>query len=770
MLILVIAHLVVAALVPPAARRWGPRALLAFAALPTAALAWTLTRAPGVLAGEAVRETVKWAGTLDLSFAFRLDPLALLVLLLVTGVGAAVLVHGAYYLDDADAGRVGALLLVFAGAMVGLVTADHLITLYVFWELTTVCSFLLIGGVGATRAERKAALQALLVTALGGLLMLLGLVMLGEAAGTYRLSAILSAPPRGGLVEAALALVLVGAFTKSAQLPFHPWLPAAMVAPTPVSAYLHAAAMVKAGVYLVARWTPAFADVPFWRPAVLVVGLLTLLVGAWRALAETDLKRLLAFGTVSELGLLMVLFGAGTPVAASAGAAMLLAHGAFKAALFLLTGVLDHQLGTRDARELSGVARTFPGLAAVAVLAAASMAGLPPLVGFLGKEASYEAFAGDPVVLAPLVLGSVLTVAYSVRFLWGGFATKPGVKASAGQRPTIGFVLPPAVLAAAGLLLGLWPGLTDDLARGYANGYGPTQEYHLAMWHGFTAPLLFSAVALVAGVGVGWAWDRLAALRARLPRAPEAQRGYEYGVRGLDALALQLTRRTQVGSLPLYLTVILLVVLAGPGLLLALHAPTSVPATMNGLVVQVPLGVLVLAAAIAVPRARHRLSAVLLTGVVGYGVAGLFVAHGAPDLALTQFLVETLVLVVFALVLRRMPVRFTPLRRGWRLHWPRWLAAGGVGLMVGAFALRAAAARDQPAISHAYLDHAEQAGAHNVVSAVLVDFRALDTLGEIGVLAVAAVGVASLVVGARRPRRGQEQEREREREREEVPR
>ncbi|MGH3995447.1 MAG: proton-conducting transporter membrane subunit, partial [Pseudonocardiaceae bacterium] len=335
--------------------------------------------------------------------------------------------------------------------------------------------------------------------------MLLGFVLLGQAAGTYRISEIVADPPGGPMVSAALVLILLGAFTKSAQLPFHPWLPAAMVAPTPVSAYLHAASMVKAGVYLVALLSPAFAALALWWVPVVVVGLGTMLVGGWRALRETDLKRLLAFGTVSQLGFLMVLFGAGGRIVALAGIAMLLAHGLFKAPLFLVVGILDRRAGSRDVRELSGVGRALPGLALASALAAASMAGLPPLLGFVGKEAAFEAFLADgrwPVV-AGILAGSVLTAAYSARFLWGAFATKPGAAPTPVQPPEAGLTVPTWLPTLAGLVLGLGYPLVDTLARSYAATYPPDSEgYHLALWHGPGLPLLCSAMAVALGLAL----------------------------------------------------------------------------------------------------------------------------------------------------------------------------------------------------------------------------------------------------------------------------
>lgn len=753
MLFLLAAHAGVAAAIPWWQRRLGRAVWIVAALVPLAAVVWAGTRAARVLDGGEYGETLSWAASLGLTVDLRLDALSLLMLWIVAGVGALVLLYCRYYVER-DAGRQAALLLAFAGAMAGLVLADNLFVLYVFWELTTIASFLLIAGRGEAAEERRAARQALLVTAAGGLVMLLGFVVLGQAAGTYRISAIVADPPGGGAVSAAVVLVLVGAFAKSAQMPLHGWLPAAMVAPTPVSAYLHAAAMVKAGVYLVARLAPALAEVEPWRPMVLAVGLTSLVLAAWRALRATDLKLLLAYGTISELGLLIALLGAGTRTAALAGAVMLLAHAAFKSALFLTVGIVDHQTGTRDIRELSGLWRRMPVLCAVAVLVAASMAGLPPLVGYLGKEAYFEAFLhgtqldGHAQLTVVLWIGSALTVAYAARFLQGAFGGRPGEAASRGERPEPGFVAPVAVLAVAGLALGVGYAATAAVATAYADSYppGPHGPYELSLWHGFTAVLGLSALSLALGGLLHLGRRSLPATR----RVPDVQGAYDRTVAAVDRLALAVTRRTQVGSLPLYLTVLLATVVAVPGAALAAAAPSlgSVQAWWSP--AEPLLAVVVLTAAGAVVATRHRLTGILLAGAVGYGVAGVFVVRGAPDLALTQFLVETMTLVVVVLVLRRMPARFSPGRTMLRVRLVRAVAAGAVGILVTCFALVTSAARTAPAVSAGYADRMAEAGADNIVNAILVDFRALDTLGEISVLLVAAVGVVSLIrIGGR---------------------
>ena len=768
MLALLVLHLVLALAAPVAAARLGRRVFLLVALAPAATAVWAATRAAEVLDGRPVTSSAPWVPGLGLTLDLRLDALALLMVTLVSGVGTFVFLYCARYFSASQpgVGRFAGVLTAFAGAMLGLVLSDDLLLLYVFWELTSVTSWLLIGYDDESPVSRRAAMQALLITTLGGLVMLLGLILLAQAAGTASLAQILADPPRGPTVAVALVLVLVGAFTKSAQVPFHPWLPAAMAAPTPVSAYLHAAAMVKAGVYLVARLAPAFAVVSPWRPLVVAVGLATMVVGGWRALRQNDLKRLLAFGTVSQLGFLMVLFGAGTHEAALAGAALLLAHGLFKSTLFLSVGVIDHETGTRDLRELSGLGRRLPVLATAATLAALSMAGVPPLLGFVSKEAAYEAFlhggdAGSRLVFAGLFVGSVLTAAYSARFVWGAFASKPGCAPTRAHTPSPGFLAPVVVLSAAGLLLGLLPSLADPLVQAYAGSYPlepGAQEKHLALWHGLTPALGWSVLTLLAGAALFARRDQVRRVQRSATRVlgrVDADRSYDATLSGLDLIARRTTAATQTGSLPLYLATVLLTLVVLPGTAFLRRTEISADLQVWDRPLQAVVGVVIVAAAIATARAHRRFTAVLTVGAVGYGVAVLFVLQGGPDLALTQFLVETLTLVLFVFVLRRLPANFTrrpvPLSQALRVA-----LSVGVGVVVGFAVLVAGQARTAPPASQAYLERAlKEGGGSNVVNVVLVDFRGFDTLGEITVLAVASMGIASLVLVGRGRRSGQ---------------
>jgi multicomponent Na+:H+ antiporter subunit A len=701
-------------------------------------------------------------GRLGLSIDLRLDGLALTMSLIVSAVGVAVLCYAARYFraDAPDLGRLAGLLVLFGGSMLGLVQADHLLVLYTCWELTTVTSFLLIGNRHDESRARAAALHALLVTGAGGLALLGGLVVLGHQAGTYRLSALLAHPPAtSAAVIGALVAVLMGALTKSAQYPFHAWLPGAMAAPTPVSAYLHSATMVTAGVFLVARLSPAFATVDGWRPIVLTTGCGTLLAGGLRALRQHDLKLLLAFGTVSQLGLLMVLFGAGTAEAATAGWVLLVAHALFKATLFMVVGVIDDATGTRDLRRLPVLGRGWRGVEAVTVVSCAAMAGVPLGGAFVAKELAYDAlarggFTGARVVLVAVVAGSVLTAAYSIRFWWGAFAAArrraPIDSGPAPALPHAAFVLPAALLTLAGLAFGAVPRLGDRLAA--ASVPALAHGAHLSLWHGAGLPLLLSALALLGGAllaaGDRWVQPTL----ARGGAVPSGAEGYRGALRGLGTLSARVTGVVQSGSLPVYAGVILATAALAPtGALLLRWSWGGWPAF--GPVRELPVALGLVVAALGAAAVRRRFAAAIFLGVTGYAMAGLFVLSGAPDLALTQAAVETLSTTVFVLVLRRLPERFerqsSPRRRLARIA-----IAAGVGATVFVLALVAAGHRLPGAVSEQMVARAVPDGhGHNVVNVILVDFRGFDTLGEITVLAVASIGAVALARVGRRAAR-----------------
>lgn len=761
MLLVIAALFLLAAIGPWMLLRWGRYAFLPVAAVPLAATVWLATFGPSVVDGTVHTEVVTWVPSIGLELAFAMGPLQWLLGLIVLGIGAVVLAYCTWYFHDDSAGvpRFAGVLVAFVAAMLGLVLADDLLLMYVFWELTTVFSFLLVGHDPTRRTARQAAIQALVVTTFGGLAMLVGALAVGHEAGTMRISTILADPPEGTLVTVGVLLLLVGAISKSALFPFHFWLPAAMAAPTPVSAYLHAASMVKAGVYLVALLAPAFADVPGWRGVLVGLGLLTMLLGGLRALRQHDLKLLLAFGTVSQLGFMILVLGLGTRSAMLAGMGLLLAHALFKATLFLVVGLIDRTTGTRDLRKLTGLRRRMPWVALASVLAAASMAGIPPLVGYVAKESVFVALVdvaeyGDGtglegtlgwLLLLGVLLGSVLTVAYSARFVWGAFADREVTDELRDTAVPVGFAAGPVLLAVLGLVAGfVGAGLTTAFAPHAAALPAGAHEAELSLWHGVGLPLLATVVAIALGAVLFAVRGPVATLQGALSLDLSMERGYRAGMRALDRFAVELTAIVQRGSAAAYLGIILLVVVLVPGSTL-LRTVDSIRVTAWDTPFQAAVGLVVLLGAFMAVRSRRRLRAVLLAGATGYGTAVLFMMHGAPDLALTQVLVETLTVVVFVLALRRLPEYFTDRPLSARRYW-RMVLGVAVGVAAAGFMLVGASARIHEPVSAALPRLAvEYGGGYNIVNVVLVDTRAWDTLGEIAVLVAAGTGVASLI-------------------------
>ncbi|MDF0529471.1 Na+/H+ antiporter subunit A [Tsukamurella sp. 8F] len=748
----------------------GARAFLGLALVPAGGLVWVFTQWP--TAGGPVRtERLPWAPPLHMDLDLRLTPLAAIMSVLVLGIGAAILVYCAGYFAHSNSRKLpvfAAELVAFMAAMFGLVTSDNTLLMYTFWELTSVLSFLLVGYYAERATSRRAATQALLVTTLGGLAMLVGLIALGEHYHTYLLSETIARASSGSItigVEVAVALILLGALSKSAIVPFHFWLPGAMAAPTPVSGYLHAAAMVKAGVFLVGVLAPAFADLDAWRVLVLGLGLFSMLLAGWRALREFDLKLILAFGTVSQLGFLMVLMGVGGRDVALAATAMLIAHALFKATLFMVVGIVDHATGTRDIRRLSRLGRAQPVLALIAAVAAASMAGLPPLAGFVGKEAALETLMhahSSPswvptVLVAGVAIGSVLTMAYSIRFLWGAFGDKGQARPSSAvagmHAPDAGFLAAPAFLALCCLAVGLAARPLDRLLSVYADAEFPASAhpYHLALWHGVNTPLALTAAIVVLGIAIAQPESLLQRLRRKdSPLLGNADRLYDAALRAADWLSLRMTQGTQRGSLPLTQATILVTLVALPVAVLAAgtRAHGDVHARLN--LAFAPIALVMCAAALTATVLRNRLATVLVVGVTGYGCGMVFALYGAPDLALTQFLVETVTLVVFVLVLRKLPPE-APIFGNRPTRAARALLGVAVALMAIGVGIAARIARTAPSVADRLPGQAYEFGyGHNTVNVILVDIRAWDTFGEVSVLLVAATGVASLVFRNRR--------------------
>lgn len=757
MLLLVLLHLAVAAVVLASTRRRPViGAVLGCAVLATSAV---VTAAVGIGADEARVDSWTWVPDLGLRLTLRLDGFAVVMVLLVSVIGALVLAYAAAYFEhDETFVRFAGLFLAFAGAMTGLVAAADLFTMFVFWELTSVCSFLLIGLNDRSASARSAALRALLITGAGGLCLLGGVVLLQVAAGTTSFAELAASPPTGTMVTVAACLSLVGAFTKSAQFPFHFWLPGAMAAPTPVSAYLHSATMVKAGIVLMARLAPVFGSLDVWRWSVVICGGATMLLGGARAMRQTDAKLLLAHSTVSQLGLLTVLVGLGVPGATYAGVAHLVAHAVLKAGLFLGVGAVDHATGTRDIRRLSGLWREMPVVAAAMVLGAASMAGLIPLLGFATKEKALVALldadigAASTVALVVVVAGSVLSVAYSVRLIRGMFADDPTVVDPAHVHHAAGplLVAPPVLFAVVSLLGGLAAGLVGRWLVAPATALDAAAASKLALWPGINTAFGLSVGVVVVGAVVGW---RVPVVVAPTVVPLSGERAFQRTFDGLLDGSKRITVITQSGSLLAYIGVVMAVVAA-----VLVSALVDDPGAGLGELswgdswVQVAVAVLAVVFAFAVVVARERFVSALLIGGVGFACAVLFALHGAPDLALTQVLVETLTIVVFLLVLRHMPRSFDrdPV---WAPRLVRLLVSTAVGVSVALFAVMVADSRTAPSVGEAYAERSlPEAGGKNIVNVILVDFRGFDTMGEITVLGTAALGVVNLVRMARRRR------------------
>ena len=768
MFLLLVLHLVVGIVIVAAGRVLGRRAFMVAAIPPLAMLGWAAAQAPEVLDGEPVGESFAWIPQLGISIDLRLDAFALLMVLVVSGIGLLICIYSLGYFshDEPGLARLAGVLVLFAGAMLGVVLSDQLIALFIFWELTSITSFLLIGNDDTSPRARAAAMQAIFITGAGGLVLLAGLIIIGQAGGSYRISELLAAPPSGSAVNVGIVLVLIGAFTKSAQVPFSSWLPAAMVAPTPISAYLHSATMVKAGVYLVARMAPIFAMTGNWRLVVMVIGAATMAIGGLRALRQHDLKLLLAYGTISQLGFMMLLLGVGEYHIAEAGVVLILAHAAFKAALFMVVGIVDHETGTRDITELHGFDRPWRVVQVVAIVSAASMAGIPPLLGFIAKEKALDGylehgdFAGAGAVLVVIVLASILTFAYSARFVLGmlgsfGDPAKPVVSRTA-HAPGAMFVGPAVVLTAMTVLFGLVPGLLDELVEGATTALYPGSEPKpLELFAGFNSALMLSVLIILGGVVLTVLRGPVADLQRRGSEAirsiPSGEQGYLAVLRAIAVTAKRVTATLQNGSLPIYVAIIVLTVTLVPLASFASELGSLPPWVEEP--AHVVLVAVIVAAALGASIVRHRIAAALMLGAVGYAMAGLYVARGAPDLALTQFSIETLSTVLFVLVLRFLP-------RSWRHRAPsiaapmRIVVAGAVGVAIFVFALSAANARssvDEPSMSEVMVESSyEEGGGRNVVNVILVDFRGWDTMGEITVLAVAAVGAVSMARAGRR--------------------
>ncbi|HEU0199713.1 MAG TPA: monovalent cation/H+ antiporter subunit A [Burkholderiaceae bacterium] len=738
-------------------------------------LALVLLSAGDVFAGEVLRWRTDWLPALGLDFGFRMDGLAWLFAMLIFGIGALIVLYAAYYLDPNDpAVRFFAFLLLFMGAMLGVVLADNLILLAVFWELTSLSSFLLIGYWHHREDARDGARMALAITGAGGLALLGGMLLLGHIAGSYELERVLAS---GDVIRAhpwylpALVLVLAGAFTKSAQFPFHFWLPSAMAAPTPVSAYLHSATMVKAGVFLLARMYPALGGTDAWFWIVAPVGLATLVLGAYVAIFQHDLKSLLAYSTISHLGLITLLFGLDESIAVVAGVFHILNHATFKASLFMAAGIVDHETGTRDMRVLNGLWKVMPWTGALAMTAAGAMAGVPLLNGFLSKEMFFaEAVAKETYDWFKLVLpvgatiAGIFSVAYSVRVVHDVFFNgEPVGLPKKPHEPPVFMRLPVEVLVFVCIAVGLAPQFVIGplLAAGaqaalHGGPFGELPAYTLKVWHGINLPLVMSGIALAGGLLLYAFLQRFINLHLLLAAPLVADEGGRRLFRRLMEMYLRsgewITATIQNGSLQRYLFLLItLAILAGlaPFIAHALGDAGAVPPgqelkamPVNGAIA----AVFVIGVACALGTAvayRSRLVALILLGAVGLVVSLTFVYFSAPDLALTQLLVEMVSIILMMLALYWLPETSPPEGAGrrWRDVVVAVLAGGGIAALTYAL-LR----RPVDSIAPFFLEASvPQGGGANVVNVILVDFRGYDTLGEITVLGIAGLVISALL-------------------------
>ncbi|HWJ68434.1 MAG TPA: monovalent cation/H+ antiporter subunit A [Sphingobium sp.] len=755
-------------------RRGRNRAAGAAVTVTLASLLMVMGFYPALAGGEAaVRFVVPWLPSLGLDLSLRLSGFSWLFAVLVLGIGALVVLYTRYYMSSEDPiPRFFSFLLAFMGSMLGMVLSGNLIQIAFFWELTSLFSFLLIGYWHHNQTARDGARMALIVTASGGVCLLVGFLLLGHIVGSYDLDAVLAA---GDLVRGhdlylpTLILILIGAFTKSAQFPFHFWLPHAMAAPTPVSAYLHSATMVKAGVFVLILLWPVLAGTQSWYLIVATTGLATLLVGAWSAIFQNDLKGLLAYSTISHLGLITLLLGLGSPLAAVAAIFHTINHATFKASLFMAAGIIDHETGTRDLRKLSGLAQFMPITATLAMVAAAAMAGVPLLNGFLSKEmflaealAAHSGTVLDRILPVLATLASMFSVLYSVRFIHQTFLGPPPVDLPHQPQEAPRWMrFPIEILVLLCLLVGIIPTLTIGpfLATAVKSVLGAqTPAYSLAIWHGFNLPLLMSLIALVGGTGL---YVLLGGKLNSFPQSPvighfKGRRTFEIvlaamveGARALHRLFG--SRRLQVQLRLLIATALIAAIL--PFLALGYsRGPRPDTLVDPGFAV---LWIIGGASAIcAAWQAKfHRLAALVLIGVCGLVTCISFVWLSAPDLALTQLLVEIVTLVLLLLGLRWLPKRRADKWPALHKTVPAYLRRGadlliallgGVGMAAIAYAMMT---REAPAgISRYFMEQAYQGGGGtNVVNVILVDFRAFDTYGEVTVLAIVALTVFTLL-------------------------
>ncbi len=764
MLWMILTPLIAASLVPWLCRKLGRTTAWLAALLPGGIAMLTVLRLP-MEPGEAWSVSQPWVPALGIDLAFRMDGLSAVFVILISGIGALILLYAGSYMKT-DLGRLLGLLLLFLGAMLGIVLSDDLFVLFIFWELTSVASFLLIGFKHDQEGARASARQALLVTGAGGLALLAGIVLLTIAALQSGLSVgsaskiselIGSDVSTHSLFLPAMILIMIGALSKSAQVPLHFWLPDAMTAPTPVSAYLHSATMVKAGVYLLARLNPLFGHSATWHAVLVATGAMTMLIGALIAAGQTDMKRILAYTTVSVLGTLTMLIGIGTDLAIKAAVVYLTAHACYKAALFMIAGSIEYVTGTRDIEKLGGLSRAMPITALSGALAALSMAGAPPLFGFIGKELLLKAklnldTLGVALICAAVVANIFLIAMALAVAAWPFFRERKQSSRNA-REVRLPMLIGPFVLAVAGLFVGVIPDVFDrTLGSAIASSIGGrTILMDLELWHGFSPVALTALGISLVTLGCGFAlflklrhWlgaiKRIVGVAAVYGPA----RIYEKLYTGILTCAAVITRKTQTGKLRQDLRVIL-VFFVTLSVYPLVRTGLPEPEVLGDLLItESVLGLVLLAGALAAVHSRSRLSAIALLGITGVLIAVLFGLFSAPDLAITQIMVEALTVVLLVLTFYRLP-KFAAFRER-SVRWLDAIIALAAGAVMATMLYQSSLVRLPASVSEKMASLARpEAHGRNVVNVILVDFRALDTLGEITVVAMAGLGVFALI-------------------------
>ena len=749
------------------------RRLTAFAAVGVSmtSLGLLLTQAREVFNGAVITQSWSWLPQLGIDFSFRLDALGLLFALLISGIGTLIYIYAYFYLGPKNSlNKLYLLLMLFMAAMLGISLSNNLILLLVFWELTSISSFLLVGYWSNYDAAQRGSRMALTITGMGGLAMLGGFILLGQITGTYEIDQILTMTAQiqsHALFVPTLLLILLGAFTKSAQFPFHFWLPNAMAAPTPVSAYLHSATMVKAGIFLVARLLPIFAGAALFHNLVTFIGLFTLCMAAFFAIFKEDLKGLLAYSTISHLGLIMCLLGIGSPLAVAAAIFHIINHATFKAALFMIAGIIDHESGTRDLRKLSGLWQLLPYTATLTMVTAASMAGVPLTNGFLSKEMFFTELLSNlsgPVLICSAIvatLAGIFAVAYSVRLVHGVFFDGPvgkQVPNKDAHEPPFGMRAPATLLAILCILVGLFPALlVENIVNSTARASTQVMDFegaHLALWHGFNMPLLMSVIASIGGLIFYFSLAKGGKIR-EIDLDPYLGRlqgrvAFDLFLKSLLLNSRKFKRLTENGKLQSYILWIVIFSIAivslpflGQGLTTGTRELTHAPA------LAVVLWLLLFSSCWMMLWFHHeRIKAVLISGAIGLVVTMVFVCFSAPDLALTQITVDVVTTVLLLMSLSLLP-QLTPYESSVSRRWRDALIAIGGGLGI-AWITWLILTRDHNSISWFFMQQSiPLGGGTNVVNVILVDFRGFDTFGEITVLGIAGIGALCLMDGMR---------------------